>query len=94
MKFSSSNHSERHLLALWALVFFLLEDVQVTGSEMAPAVLQLALALVSAGSQMICLNSALTQVHILIKLNYFITKLFSLKSPYLGGLTEFCLCRE
>ncbi|KAF4521052.1 hypothetical protein B566_EDAN008124 [Ephemera danica] len=57
----SSSHSERHLLALWALVFFLLEAEQVTESEMAPAVLQLALALVSAGNQVISLNSALIQ---------------------------------
>jgi len=43
----SNSHSERHLLTLWALIFFLLEEGKA--SEISQAVLQLALALASAG---------------------------------------------
>ncbi|XP_059488388.1 huntingtin isoform X2 [Neocloeon triangulifer] len=43
----SNSHSERHLYSLWALIFYLLEAGNA--SELAPALLQLALALASSG---------------------------------------------
>lgn len=61
---SPNSHSEEHQLVMWGLVFFLLENVeeQIMDTEVAPAVLQLALTLVTANNLPPSVHLALLQV--------------------------------
>jgi hypothetical protein len=61
---STNSHSEEHQLVMWGLVFFLLENVeeQMMDTEVAPAVLQLGLTLVTAQNLSPSVHLALLQV--------------------------------